>query len=109
MGVCHLHAKPTSHRVHTLVQVKNSRTFNVLYMCIRVMREYLQGCWVRAARSPEVPTICQPATKLLNKEPMKLMILMAIASTPTSNERTTKFPPTSVLLKRKRKMCGNRL
>ena len=69
MGVCHLHAKHTSHRVHTLVQAKNSRTFNVLCVCARVMREYWQGCWVRAARSPEVPTICQRATKLLNKEP----------------------------------------
>ena len=69
MRVCHLHAKHTSHRVHTLVQAKNSRTFNVLYVWARVMREYWQGCWVRAARSPGLPTICQRATKLLNKEP----------------------------------------
>ena len=36
---------------------------------------------------------------------LKLMILMAMACTPTSNERTTKFSAHFALLKWKRKMC----
>ena len=36
------------------------------------------------------------------------MILMTIASMPTSNEQTTKFPAHCVLLKQKLKACGGR-
>ena len=37
------------------------------------------------------------------------MILMTTASMPTSNERTTKFPAHSALLKQKLKECGGQL
>ena len=37
------------------------------------------------------------------------MLLMTIASMPTSNEQTTKFPAHSALLKQKLKACGGRV
>ena len=54
-------------------------------------------------RSPEPPTICWQVTK--NLEHLKLMILIAIASIPTSNEGMTEFPAHFALLKRKHKTC----
>ena len=59
-----------------------------------------QGCCLMGARSPEAPTICSQVTKL--------MILMAIASVPTSNEGTTEFPAHFALLKQKRETCVRR-
>ena len=58
-----------------------------------------QGCCLMGARSQEAPTICSQVTKL--------MILMAIASVPTSNEGTTEFPAHFALLKQKRETCSS--
>lgn len=47
------------------------------------------------ARSPSAPMNCLRATTVLNKA----KTYDAIASMPTSNEPTTKFPPHSAVLK----------
>ena len=50
-------------------------------------------------RSPSAPMNCSQATTVLNKA----KTYDAIASMPTSNEPTTKFPPHSAVLKLKHK------
>ena len=60
-----------------------------------------QGCCLTGAQSPEASTICSQATKIL-----KLMILKAIASVPTSNQGTTEFPAHFALLKQKCETCS---
>ena len=69
------------------------------YIYARLLPNRHSVAWV-------APTISSRATKILNKEPaygcLKIMILVTIASMPTSSEGMTEFPAYFALLKWKR-------